>query len=67
MPSLLTRQDYTMWQEDGSRDMQRRIREKIVEIDQTHKVEPLPDNVLSALHRLIQEATAEEEKTAASE
>jgi trimethylamine--corrinoid protein Co-methyltransferase len=61
MPTLLARQDYARWEEDGSKDVPTKIHEKIEEIDQTHEVPPLADNVLATLDRAVEVATAEEE------
>jgi trimethylamine--corrinoid protein Co-methyltransferase len=63
-PSLLARQEYSMWQADGAKDMNQRIREKLEEIDQSHEVPPLSDDVAAALDRLKRRA---EEELARSE
>lgn len=61
-PSIMTRQDYSMWQENGAKDLGQRIRDRLQEIDQTHQVPPLPDDVLSAFERIMQRAAAEEQR-----
>ena len=49
---LLTRQPYVTWEKEGSKDMGRRIQEKLKDIIENHEVPPLPDKVLSALQRI---------------
>ncbi len=58
-PSLLARQDYSIWQADGAKDINQRIREKLEDIDQNHEVAPLPDDVLAAMSRLKRQAEEE--------
>lgn len=62
MPSLMTRQDRAMWEEDGARSLTQRIREKLREIEQSHEVPPLPGDVLAEMERIKQKATEEEAK-----
>jgi len=52
MPTLMSRQPYGIWQKDGSRDMALRVREKVKEILDGHKVAPLPDNTVATLEKL---------------
>jgi len=52
MPTLLSRQPYGIWQQEGSRDMGVRVQEKVKEILDSHQVAPLPDSTLSALEKL---------------
>lgn len=52
VPSLLTRQPYDIWKEEGSTDMRERIAEKVKKIIATHKVAALPDKTIAALERL---------------
>jgi trimethylamine--corrinoid protein Co-methyltransferase len=59
-PSISTRQDYSLWQADGAKDMEQRIGEKLVEIKETHEVPSLPDEVLAALERVKRRAEEEE-------
>jgi trimethylamine--corrinoid protein Co-methyltransferase len=58
-PSLLARQEYSIWQADGAKDMERRIGEKLEAIRDEHEVAPLADNVVAALARLRREAVEE--------
>jgi hypothetical protein len=51
-----------MWEEDGAKTIIQRIREKLREIEQSHQVPPLADNVLAALERIKRNATEEEAK-----
>jgi trimethylamine--corrinoid protein Co-methyltransferase len=59
-PSLLTRQEYSIWQAGGGKDINQRIRDRLREIDESHRVPPLPDGVLAALDRLKRKAEEEE-------
>jgi trimethylamine--corrinoid protein Co-methyltransferase len=51
-PGLFTRQHYTAWKDAGGKDAAQRIREKIRRLVETHRPEPLPDKVLSALEAI---------------
>jgi trimethylamine--corrinoid protein Co-methyltransferase len=55
-PSLLARQEYSIWQAEGAKDVNQRIREKLEGIEAEHQVPSLPDGVVEALARLRQEA-----------
>jgi trimethylamine--corrinoid protein Co-methyltransferase len=52
MPTLMSRQPYDSWQQEGSKDMGVRVQEKVKEILESHQAPPLPDNTLSALEKL---------------
>jgi trimethylamine--corrinoid protein Co-methyltransferase len=52
IPTLLSRQPYGVWQQEGAKDMGVRVNEKVKEILDTHEVPPLPDNTLSSLEKL---------------
>ena len=52
LPTLMSRQPYGIWQQEGAKDMGMRVQEKVKEILDTHKIPPLPDNTLSALEKL---------------
>jgi trimethylamine--corrinoid protein Co-methyltransferase len=56
---LLTRQAYTDWQAAGSKDMSRRIQEKLHNIVENHTVPPLPDKTTAALKRIRQSGEKE--------
>jgi len=58
-PTLLSRQPYGIWQKAGSKDMAMRVREKVKEILDTHKIAPLPDATLSALEKLKRDGEKE--------
>jgi trimethylamine--corrinoid protein Co-methyltransferase len=59
MPTLMTRQQYDAWQQDGQKTMGHRVQERIRQILETHKVSPLPDSVLEELTRLKREGEKE--------
>jgi trimethylamine--corrinoid protein Co-methyltransferase len=52
VPTLMSRQPYGIWQQEGSKDMGERVQEQVKEILDTHKVSPMPDKTLSALEKL---------------
>jgi trimethylamine:corrinoid methyltransferase-like protein len=56
----MTRQDYTMWQAEGAKDINQRIRQKLKEIEQFHEVPSLSATVLAALERVKRTAAEEE-------
>jgi trimethylamine--corrinoid protein Co-methyltransferase len=58
-PSLLARQDYSIWQAEGAKDLNQRIREKLEQIRQDHQVAPLPGDVATAIDRLKRKAEEE--------
>ena len=62
MPSLLSRQSYDAWRHQGATDMSTRVRNKVKELLETHKVPPLPDKRLAALEKL--KCAGEKELTA---
>ena len=59
LPSLMSRQPYGIWQQEGSKDMETRVREKVKEILDTHEVQSLPDKTLSTLEKLRLEGEKE--------
>jgi len=58
-PQLMERRGYDDWEADGSKDMAQRVRERVLEIIETHQPPPLPDKTLQAL-AAIREAGAKE-------
>jgi trimethylamine--corrinoid protein Co-methyltransferase len=58
-PSLLTRQERSMWQGAGAKDMEQRIRDRLREIDAAHQAPPLPEAVVAALDQLKRKAEEE--------
>jgi trimethylamine:corrinoid methyltransferase-like protein len=59
MPSLLTRQHRDIWQAEGAKDMDQRVRERVLGLVESHQVRPLSDEILAALERLKREGGAE--------
>ena len=49
MPGLLTRQHRDVWQAEGAKDMAQRVRERVLELVDSHEVRPLSDEILAAL------------------
>jgi trimethylamine--corrinoid protein Co-methyltransferase len=58
-PQLLERRGYDDWKAEGSKSMGQRVRERVLEIIETHQPSPLPDKTLQAL-AAIREKGAEE-------
>jgi len=58
-PTLLARQGYDDWEQAGAKDMAQRIRERVVEIIESHQVSPLPDKTVAALTKLRQKGEEE--------
>ena len=59
MPRLFARQNYGDWQAAGSKDMAQRLRERVLEIIETHQPPPLPDKTLQALAALREKGVKE--------
>ena len=59
MPTLMARQSYDDWQQSGSKDMARRVRDKVIEFIQDHQAPGLPDKTVSALDKLKRQGEAE--------
>jgi trimethylamine--corrinoid protein Co-methyltransferase len=55
-PRLMARQEYSIWQSAGAKDVNQRIREKLEEIRDTHQVPPLSPAVQAAFARVKQDA-----------
>lgn len=49
---VFTRQPFETWKEGGSKDVEARVREKIVSTLETHEAPPLTDKILSELQRI---------------
>jgi trimethylamine--corrinoid protein Co-methyltransferase len=52
LPTLMTRERYDAWQARGGRDLRSRIRDKIRDILETHKAEPLSDSLTETLEEI---------------
>jgi trimethylamine:corrinoid methyltransferase-like protein len=59
MPGLLTRRNYTTWQQEGSTDMARRVGDKVKEIVESHETQPLSASAASALEKIKQQRQKE--------
>jgi trimethylamine--corrinoid protein Co-methyltransferase len=53
-PTLFDRNAFFRWAEQGSTTLQQRANEKVQAIIENHRAEPLPEDVKSALHAVIQ-------------
>ncbi len=52
LPTLMTREHYTKWNETGAKNIVQRVKEKLEHILKTHEVPVLSDKVLSELEQL---------------
>ncbi len=55
-PKLFERRNYETWQKDGSKSMRQRAQEKAIEILANHKPEPLAEDVVRKLDKIVAEA-----------
>jgi trimethylamine--corrinoid protein Co-methyltransferase len=58
-PKLIDRRMREDWEDSGSTDIYQRALEEARHILETHKPDPLPDDVLSKIRSIVQEAEAE--------
>ena len=58
-PVLIDRNMREDWEASGSTDIHRRAMDKARHILETHKPDPLPDDVLAALRSIVEEAEEE--------
>jgi trimethylamine--corrinoid protein Co-methyltransferase len=58
-PKLIDRRIREDWKASGSTDIYQRATEKARQILETHKPDPLPDDVLAKMRLIIEEAEAE--------
>ena len=56
---LLTRQPYETWEKAGSKDMARRIQDKLIDILDTHDIPELPATVSAAIEKIKIDGEAE--------
>lgn len=55
-PTLMTRELYVNWENNGKKDMRTRIHEKTAKLLAEHRAEPLPDDVVKQLDAILAEA-----------
>ncbi len=58
-PVMIDRRRRTKWEQRGGTDIYQRATEKAREILETHKPDPLPDDVLSKLRSIVEDAEEE--------
>lgn len=58
-PNLMTRQGYIKWKKNGSKDINQRIRERIQDIVENHKVPPLSEDIIRNIKSIKQEGERE--------
>jgi len=58
-PRLIDRKRRMQWERAGGTDIYQRATEKAREILETHKPEPLPDDVLATIRSIVEEAEEE--------
>jgi len=52
-PRLLDRLDYHRWAADGAKTLEQRANQRVRDILESHRAEPLPDDVLAAIQAVI--------------
>ncbi|HMM07176.1 MAG TPA: trimethylamine methyltransferase family protein [Clostridiales bacterium] len=57
-PAIMERRAYDAWKADGAKDTAQRVHEKLTEILETHRVEPLSDEVTAKIDAIIAAAEA---------
>ena len=55
-PSLFDRRSYDQWAADGCKTMGQRVHEKVKQILNEHKPEPLPEDVVKQLDAIVERA-----------
>ncbi len=55
-PKLIDRRSYQRWKERGATTLQQRANQKVRQILETHRSEPFPDDVVSAVKAIVQQA-----------
>jgi trimethylamine--corrinoid protein Co-methyltransferase len=55
-PKLIDRRSYQRWKEKGATTLQQRANQKVRHILETHHSEPFPDDVVSAVKAVVQQA-----------
>lgn len=58
MPTLLDRQPYALWEQEGQKSVEQRVHEKLLRLLETHHPPALPDEVTAALQAVLDEAEA---------
>jgi len=58
-PGLIDRRIRARWQDSGGNDLYQKATQKAREILETHKPEPLPDNVLSTIRTIVEDTEKE--------
>jgi len=58
-PALFTREAYPKWVGNGATDIRDRVRQRVVEILETHKPAPLPDSVKAKVAEIRRKGAAE--------
>jgi len=55
-PQLFERRNYETWYKDGSKSMRQRAQEKALEILANHQPEPLAEDIVRQLDKIVAEA-----------
>ncbi len=61
-PHIIERANYDRWMGKGGKDMAERAAEKAADILANHQPMPLPEETKSAMRRIVEDATAENEE-----
>lgn len=57
-PNLIDRLDFHRWEDQGSTTLQERAQEKVIEIIEEHRADPLPDDIVQRLDQIAMRETA---------
>ena len=55
-PTLIDRHNYDNWQAQGAKTLEQRAAERVQKILDTHKPEPLPEDIVQAVHAIVERA-----------
>ncbi|MFO8233970.1 MAG: trimethylamine methyltransferase family protein [Bacteroidales bacterium] len=56
LPTLQDRGDYETWKKNGMKTMDQRVKERTIELLNTHEPEPIEDKLKQELHKIIDDA-----------
>jgi trimethylamine--corrinoid protein Co-methyltransferase len=53
LPTVFSRTSYERWAEEGMTTLEQRLNQKVRNIVETHRADPLPDDVIQAIRKII--------------
>jgi trimethylamine--corrinoid protein Co-methyltransferase len=63
-PKLIDRRSYQRWVEKGGTTLQQRANQKVREVLEAHRPEPLPDDVVTAVQAVVRQADENQRRSA---